>query len=909
MSRRLFALKSSSCRNHKQSAGSAKRPPLGLKLESLEDRSVPAVFNVNSLADVLTPPNGVVTLRSAIEAANATPGSNTINLDIAGTYKITQFGGQEDANVTGDFDILDTGGTLTIQNNSGGKVVINGEGIDRVFDVNPTDSATAFSVNFNGLTITGGVASPLDGIAGAGGGIRAQGAASLVLNNDVIIGNSATANGGGVELAGMDSTGTLVVNNCTISKNQAGDAGGGINTDGVGLVTINGGTMSGNTCVNQGAAVWLNCNTASLNMTGVVVSNNVAFAGATGAIGNAGTGAVSIVSCLVENNSSGTTGGGFGDQNMLGNLTIIDSQFIGNTAGTNGGAIQAGGPNTTTIIEDSVIEGNTANSAGGGVFLSGGTAIITDTRISNNTAVMGGGLESAAPILTLTNDLFEANHATATTQAIGGFGGAADVTTGKFTVANSLFLNNSADGGMLFVPVPGGNEVGPGGGAINQSGGSLTISNSQFSGNLTTTHGGAIFDIFADASISGSTFSNNEAGDKGGAIAIAAHTVMLTNDTIVSNSAATDGGAIWSIEADVTLQNDTINQNTAGGSGGGIFAPIDSMLTFQNTIISGNTAGKNGNDVEDENLQLVTDGGGNLIGDLKGSFGFLSGTKTGVNPLLGPLENNGGSIAGLLGNGQVVQTEALLLGSPAIGAGVVGTSPALDARGFARIAGGRALPSIGAYEPHFAVNATPNQVYVESLYETLLNETGDANAPNLVNQLNHHTNFSNIVQNIENTNLFKTNEAQALYERYFHATATGKTLQNYVNQLGGGSPEQAEATMLGSTQYFQLHGSNNTMFVDAMFEDVLGRLPDDTELATDLQSLANGKSRQSLAQNLLKTSEYFMGVAETEIVSLTGSEPDSATLIADANQLQHGQILGQLVSNVLGSTTAVANRE
>src|SRR5438876_999726 len=40
------------------------------KLETLEDRCVPAVFNVNSTADLLVPPAGVVTLRSAIDAAN-----------------------------------------------------------------------------------------------------------------------------------------------------------------------------------------------------------------------------------------------------------------------------------------------------------------------------------------------------------------------------------------------------------------------------------------------------------------------------------------------------------------------------------------------------------------------------------------------------------------------------------------------------------------------------------------------------------------------------------------------------------------------------------------------------------------------------------------------------------------------
>jgi hypothetical protein len=46
-------------------------------VEGLEDRAVPAVCNVNSLADVLTPRPGVVTLRPAIRLANATPGSRT----------------------------------------------------------------------------------------------------------------------------------------------------------------------------------------------------------------------------------------------------------------------------------------------------------------------------------------------------------------------------------------------------------------------------------------------------------------------------------------------------------------------------------------------------------------------------------------------------------------------------------------------------------------------------------------------------------------------------------------------------------------------------------------------------------------------------------------------------------------
>src|SRR5579859_6510834 len=84
------------------------RSPRALvRLEELENRLAPAVFNVNSTADILNPPAGVVTLRSAIQQANATPGGNTINLTVAGNYKITLAGtpGESD-NAAGEFAIL-----------------------------------------------------------------------------------------------------------------------------------------------------------------------------------------------------------------------------------------------------------------------------------------------------------------------------------------------------------------------------------------------------------------------------------------------------------------------------------------------------------------------------------------------------------------------------------------------------------------------------------------------------------------------------------------------------------------------------------------------------------------------------------------------------------------------------------
>jgi hypothetical protein len=111
-------------------------------------------------------------------------------------------------------------------------------------------------------------------------------------------------------------------------------------------------------------------------------------------------------------------------------------------------------------------------------------------------------------------------------------------------------------------------------------------------------------------------------------------------------------------------------------------------VTLANTIIAGNTA-PTGPDVGG----TVSSLGYNLIGNSSGGSGFAAADLLDVNPLLGPLQNNGGP----------TETMALLPGSLAIGAGSValavdanGNPLTADQRGSARIVNGAV--DIGAFE-------------------------------------------------------------------------------------------------------------------------------------------------------------------------------------------------------------------
>lgn len=103
-------------------------------------------------------------LREAISAANARFGPDTVLLRGGKTY-LEQLVGAEDANASGDFDINDV---ITIRRSGRGLATVDGNGLDRVFEVITPGSDR---VTLSHLKITGGIA---PGATGQGGGVLNQ---------------------------------------------------------------------------------------------------------------------------------------------------------------------------------------------------------------------------------------------------------------------------------------------------------------------------------------------------------------------------------------------------------------------------------------------------------------------------------------------------------------------------------------------------------------------------------------------------------------------------------------------------------------------------------------------------------------------------------------------------------------
>jgi CSLREA domain-containing protein len=219
---------------------------------------------------------------------------------------------------------------------------------------------------------------------------------------------------------------------------------------------------------------------------------------------------------------------------------------------------------------------------------------------------------------------------------------------GTLTLRRCLVANNQAAGG--------------GGGIFWR--GTLTVDQCTIAGNRATGSGGT------------SSFAG------GGGIFAFLGPATITNSTLTGNTTAAGGlgggGALLFFTIPVSLVNDTIEGNQAPqGEGGGLL--VAAPGTLANTIVAGNQGG----DCFNAGTPLTTD----HSLDSDNSCGLVdAGSKPGVNPLLGPLANNGGP----------TDTQALLAGSPAIDAGDNATCQPTDQRGVTRPQGPAC--DIGAYE-------------------------------------------------------------------------------------------------------------------------------------------------------------------------------------------------------------------
>jgi CSLREA domain-containing protein len=274
-------------------------------------------------------------LREAIQSANTDsafggcpPGKGHDIIELpTGTYTLTRRGARDDDNLVGDLDI--TSG-MNIEGQGLSKIVIDGNGLDRVLHIH------SGTTRLKRLTITGGQAA--HGAAGADG---------------VDPGENGLDGGYGQPGGGIHNAGTLYLTNCTVSGNRAGDGGrGGHGQPGADGAEAGEDGERGGRGGSGGDGGWgggiYNTEGAKLGLVESTVRDNEAGNGGQGGHGGAG--------------GAGNDGGHGGDGGNGGD---------GGDGGHGGGLY---GAHTTDLdIDDSVVTDNRSGAGGhGGAGSQGG---------------------------------------------------------------------------------------------------------------------------------------------------------------------------------------------------------------------------------------------------------------------------------------------------------------------------------------------------------------------------------------------------------------------------------------------------------------------------------------------------------------------------------------------------------
>lgn len=353
-----------------------------LRFEALEPRAMLATLAVTTAADVVDSNDGLLSLREAVLQSNATAGSDAILLP-AGTYDLTLAGAEEDGGLTGD---LDLNGHLTIRGAGAGATILDGAGLDRVFDVH--EDAT---VSLSNMTIQGGLASGVaSGFPPRGGAIANAGI--LTIRDATLSGNSAEADGGAIFNADLAS---LTIHESTLSGNSAvGEAGAIFNQ---GAMSINNSVLSANHSDYLGGAL-VNRATGyfapagfreyDVSLNNCVLTGNSAYEG--GAVWSGGK--ITLNSCGFLGNVATTRGGAvYLATSSASTTTIVNSTLTENIA-ESGGAIFV--DNGSLTLRNSTVSGNTATVEAGGIFVGGQILMLYDCTVIGNTAPLGGDIIS-----------------------------------------------------------------------------------------------------------------------------------------------------------------------------------------------------------------------------------------------------------------------------------------------------------------------------------------------------------------------------------------------------------------------------------------------------------------------------------------------------------------------------------
>jgi hypothetical protein len=199
-----------------------------------------------------------------------------------------------------------------------------------------------------------------------------------------------------------------------------------------------------------------------------------------------------------------------------------------------------------------------------------------------------------------------------------------------------------------------------------------------------------------------------------------------------------------------------------------------------------------------------------------------------------------------------------------------------------------------------------DQGFVNQLFHDLLGRAAD---PGALNAFTSELTGSEIAARFGIANAldksaeYQLNLVNSTFSKYLGRAATPAEQSSWVAQLQAGvTDEQFIAILVGSQEFFDNQGDDNSNFVNAAFQDILGRSADSGSLNAFVTAIQNGVSRTSVAQALLGSVEYFQLLIKNDFTLYLGRLPVQSDYDTFVPALQAGETDETMLSTILASS-------
>jgi hypothetical protein len=199
---------------------------------------------------------------------------------------------------------------------------------------------------------------------------------------------------------------------------------------------------------------------------------------------------------------------------------------------------------------------------------------------------------------------------------------------------------------------------------------------------------------------------------------------------------------------------------------------------------------------------------------------------------------------------------------------------------------------------------TPDELYVAEVYTDVLKRRVeaeglqfwanqlDAGAPTIIvaRQLTHSAEYyANLI-------------IRPAYQKYLNRDADPQGLAYWVDRMQHGLTDEAlEAGFIGSDEFYNRAGGTDRLWVDAMYEVLLGRLPDSEGESFWVGQLEQGMSRASVANGFTASPEREAQRITADYVQFLGRVPSQEEIDFWVNEFESGVTNEDVITGFVGS--------